>query len=128
MNEVTKRYVACVLFGIAVVVFSIGCTWLFFGLSHDGDATTGIKQSVQQLRIEQQQTTDSIQSAENTINDAKSTVTEIQRVNNDAAVTTKRIEQGIDDSQKLLDSNAAEIERGRNILRQIRETEQGERP
>lgn len=121
MNDGTKKWFTIIGISIVILACSVLCAWLFFGIPNDGNAVNGVNQGIQQLRIEQQQTTDAVGHAEKSVTDAQSTVDRIERINTDAQNTTERIQQTATDSQGLIDANRAEIDRGREILKQIRE-------
>lgn len=121
MNDGTKKLFTIIGISIVILACSVLYAWLFFGIPHDGNAVNGVNQGIQQLRIEQQQTTDAVEHAEKSVTDAQSTADRIERINTDAQNTTERIQQTATDSQDLIDANRAEIDRGREILKQIRE-------
>lgn len=121
MNDGTKKWFTIIGIGIVILACSVLCAWLLFGIPHDGNAVNGVNQGIQQLRIEQQRTTDAVEHAEKSVTDAQSTADQIERINTDAQNTTERIQQTATDSQALIDANRAEIDRGREILKQIRE-------
>ena len=123
MNDGTKKWFTII--GISIVIFacSVLCAWLFFGIPHDGNAVNGVNQGIQQLRIEQQQTTDAVEHAEKSVTDAQSTADQIERINTDSQNTTERIQRTATakTSSMQTEQKLTEVEKSLNKLEKDKE-------
>lgn len=123
MNEKIKSWITnnWIVLAIVACIICAGVWFYSFHVYYNSGGADAVRRNIDEVRNEQQRTTDLIDRVDGGLSDSQGTADEISKSNSIAADAAGRIESQSSESEAILSDSAEQVRRGQSILRAVRE-------